>query len=62
VVLADVAAVPDPVLLRSVAASFGAELVLAPVASSDGSPRHDPARLAAAFTALMSRGRIPPWR
>ncbi len=62
VVLADVAAVPDPVLLRSVAASFGAELVLAPVAASDGSPRHDPARLAAAFTALMSRGRIHPWR
>jgi uncharacterized cofD-like protein len=62
VVLADVAAVSDPALLRSVAASFGADLVLAPVAAADGTPRHDPARLAVAFSALMSRGRIPPWR
>ena len=47
VVLADERSVPDPDLLRSVASSFGAELVLADVAATDGTPRHDPARLAA---------------
>jgi uncharacterized cofD-like protein len=62
VVLADERAVPDPAVLRSVAGSLGAELVLADVAAPDGSPRHDPDLLADAFAALMTRGRIPPWR
>ena len=62
VVLADRSSVPDPVILHSVAASLGAELVLADVAAADGSARHDPGRLADAFAALMSRGRIAPWR
>jgi uncharacterized cofD-like protein len=61
-VLADERSVPDPGTLRSVAAAFGADLLLADVAAADGSPRHDPARLAEAFATLMTRGRIAPWR
>jgi uncharacterized cofD-like protein len=49
VVLADTAAIPDPDRLRAAAAAIGARLVLASVAAPDGSPRHDPALLAAAF-------------
>jgi uncharacterized cofD-like protein len=62
VVLADIGAVPDPDLLRSVAGSFGAQVVLADVAARDGVARHDPERLAAAYAEVMSRGRIAPWR
>ncbi|MGZ4722555.1 gluconeogenesis factor YvcK family protein [Oryzihumus sp.] len=62
VVLADGAAVEDPAQLRAVAHSFGAEAVLAPLAAADGTPRHDPDLLAAAFGAVMGRGRIAPWR
>jgi uncharacterized cofD-like protein len=62
VVLADTGAVPDPDLLRSVAGTFGAQVVLADVAARDGVARHDPHRLATAYAGVMSRGRIPPWR
>jgi uncharacterized cofD-like protein len=62
VVLADPKAVPDEAGLRDVAARAGAELVLEPVAVSDGSPRHDPQRLAAAYGRILSSGRITPWR
>jgi 2-phospho-L-lactate transferase/gluconeogenesis factor (CofD/UPF0052 family) len=38
--------------LLSAAQECGAELVLAPVAALDGTPRHDPVRLAAALAAV----------
>ena len=49
VVLADRAAVPDQPLLERVAGSLGAELVVADLAVADGSPRHDPVKLAVAY-------------
>ncbi|MGQ0843943.1 MAG: gluconeogenesis factor YvcK family protein [Sporichthyaceae bacterium] len=58
VVLADPGAVPDPVALRKVAGSLGADLVLEPVAMADGSPRHDADSLAAAYSHIFARGRI----
>jgi hypothetical protein len=45
-----------------VAACVGAEVVLEPIALGDGSPRHDPVRLAAAYERIFARGRISPWR
>jgi len=58
-VLADSEAVQDPSSLRSVAASLGAEVHLAPL-SSDGDPLvHDPDRLAAAFRHLFAPDRQP---
>jgi uncharacterized cofD-like protein len=62
VVLADEASVPDPVALAAVAADLGAELVLAPVALGDGTPRHDIERLATAYADVFTRGRIGAWR
>lgn len=41
--------------LRPFAESFGAELVVADVAMRDGSPRHDPLRLATVFQEIMER-------
>ncbi len=61
-VLADPDAVPDVEALRKVVEEAGAELVLASVAMGDGSPRHDPAKLAAAYTDILTRGRIDTWR
>ena len=58
VVLADSKSVRDPETLRRVTAALGGELVLAAVASDDGSPRHDPGRLASAYGAIFS-GRAP---
>lgn len=52
-VLADVGAVPDPDGLARAARPLGARLVLAPLAVADGSPRHDPARLAEAYADLF---------
>jgi uncharacterized cofD-like protein len=40
--------------LAAGARTLGAELVLAPVAVDDGSPRHDPGRLAGAFREVLS--------
>lgn len=39
--------------LRSAVAGLGAQLVLAPVAMDDGTPRHDPERLAAAYSGIL---------
>ncbi|WP_425484040.1 gluconeogenesis factor YvcK family protein [Isoptericola halotolerans] len=49
VVLADRSAAGDLDELSSAAEALGARLVLAPVARGDGTPRHDPLRLAAAY-------------
>ncbi|MCU0266822.1 MAG: uridine diphosphate-N-acetylglucosamine-binding protein YvcK [Actinomycetia bacterium] len=62
VVLADERTTVDPDRLRRVTQALGAELVLAPVAAPDGTPRHDPTLLGAAYAAVMTRGRIGPWR
>lgn len=53
-VLADQAAVTDISGLRAAAAGLGAEVLLAPVALGDGTPRHDPVKLAHAYDALVS--------
>ncbi len=53
VVLADERAVDDLEGLRRTAASFGAELLVADVAADDGTPRHDPAKLADAYAAFL---------
>ncbi|MFD1827720.1 MULTISPECIES: gluconeogenesis factor YvcK family protein [Mumia] len=53
VVLADRAAVTDEDHLRAAAAELGGELVLDNLALGDGSPRHDPLRLAAAYERVM---------
>lgn len=42
--------------LQHAAAAAGAELVLADVAADDGTARHDPEKLAAAYAAIMERG------
>ncbi len=55
VVLADEGTVRDRKLLRKVAASFGADLVVADVALGDGSPRHDPVKLAGAYADLLGK-------
>ncbi|MBA3744922.1 uridine diphosphate-N-acetylglucosamine-binding protein YvcK [Sporichthya sp.] len=62
VVLADPDAVSDVEALRKVVEGAGAELVLATVAVGDGTPRHDPVKLAAAYTDILMRGRIATWR
>ena len=65
VVLADTSAVADGEReLRECARSLGAELVVASVACDDGSPRHDPERLAAAYADVFStHGKDhPEWR
>jgi uncharacterized cofD-like protein len=64
VVLADEGAVADAAdELRECARGLGAELVVAPVACEDGSPRHDPARLAVAYADIFTHhGKDPAWR
>lgn len=62
-VLADPASVSDMPALQRAAEALGARLVLRPLAS--GTPAdglHDPDLLAAAFSVLVGRGRITPWR
>ena len=54
VVLADRAVVEDPGALDKAVQALGGELVLADVAADDGSPRHDPARLAHAFVQIFT--------
>ena len=56
VVLADRQSVQDVAALRRAAHSLGAELVLADVGVDDGSPRHDPQRLAKAYAEILNRG------
>lgn len=53
VVLADPTTTSDEGALRTTAQRLGARLVLADVASDDGSPRHDTGKLAAAYAAAM---------
>ncbi len=54
VVLADPSTVVDPDALRRTAGSLGARLVLADVASDDGSARHDAAKLARAYAEALA--------
>lgn len=53
VVLADERTVSDLSALRTTAGSFGAELVVADVGADDGSPRHDPVKLAVAYASFL---------
>jgi uncharacterized cofD-like protein len=65
VVVADVSAVTGgDKNLREAAAGFGAELVVAEVACDDGTPRHDPDRLAAVYREIFStsNGGDAAWR
>ncbi|MCZ7413636.1 MULTISPECIES: gluconeogenesis factor YvcK family protein [unclassified Streptomyces] len=63
VVLADQDAVPDQQSLREAAERLGGTVELARVAAQDGTPRHDPERLAAAYDRIFRmHGRIGPWR
>jgi len=49
--------------LRDAAAGFGAELVVADVACADGTPRHDPVRLAAVYREIFGKdGGDEAWR
>ncbi len=60
VVLADIQVIGDSSRLKQAAADLGAELVVRSVARTDGTPRHDPQRLAAAYNEIFRRsgGRI----
>jgi uncharacterized cofD-like protein len=53
-VLADPGGVADVSALASAAAALGARLALAPVASRDGSPRHDVDLLASALSGILT--------
>ena len=53
VVLADRRALADRDKLRSVAKTLGAELVVADLGADDGSPRHDPVKLARAYAGFL---------
>jgi hypothetical protein len=46
--------VPDVGELRAAAESLGGSLVLADLAVGDGTPRHDPAKLARAYARLLA--------
>jgi uncharacterized cofD-like protein len=59
VVLADRNVVEERDVLEKAARTLGGTLVLADVAAGDGSPRHDPARLAQAFAQIFVSGRCP---
>ncbi len=54
VVLADRGVVDDPDALDKAVQDLGGRLVLADVAADDGSPRHEPARLAQAFDKIFT--------
>lgn len=54
VVLADRASVVDRDQLADVARSLGADLVVADLAVGDGTPRHDPAKLARAYASFLA--------
>lgn len=56
VVLADRAVVDNHEQLSRAAKRIGAQLVLADVGADDGSPRHDPDRLAAAYDGVIRAG------
>jgi uncharacterized cofD-like protein len=52
-VLADVRSVVDPASLETAVKEAGARLVLADIAAADGSARHDPVKLAAAYDMVI---------
>ncbi|WP_328372231.1 2-phospho-L-lactate transferase CofD family protein [Micromonospora zamorensis] len=56
-VLADAKAVGDPEPVERAAESLGARLILAPVAVTGGTPRHDPAALGAALVPVLGADR-----
>jgi uncharacterized cofD-like protein len=56
-VLVDADTVGDIAGLRRMAAALGAEVVVAPVSIGDGTARHDPRLLAAAYDAIFADGR-----
>ncbi|MER5336292.1 uridine diphosphate-N-acetylglucosamine-binding protein YvcK [Micromonospora sp. NPDC002717] len=56
-VVADSKAAGDPEPVERAAESLGARLVLAPVAVTDGTPRHDPAALGAALVPVLGADR-----
>jgi uncharacterized cofD-like protein len=58
-VLADIRSVPDRAVLEDVVKAAGARLVVDDIAADDGSARHDPAKLAAAYDALIEAGDSP---
>jgi uncharacterized cofD-like protein len=67
IVIADESAIGSgEAALRDAAAGFGAELVVAAVALGDGTPRHDPAKLAAVYADIFdthgSNGGNAAWR
>jgi uncharacterized cofD-like protein len=61
VVLADRAIVDDPGALDKAVRAVGGTLMLADVAADDGSPRHDPARLAQAFVQIFALAERAGW-
>jgi uncharacterized cofD-like protein len=54
VVLVDAGAVVDEDQLRDTVSTLGAELVVADVAADDGSPRHEPVKLASAYARIIA--------
>ncbi len=58
-VVADPVAVGDPAGLAAAAAGLGAELVLRPVSTGDGTARHDALRLAAAYRDVFAGPVVP---
>ncbi|WP_229075284.1 2-phospho-L-lactate transferase CofD family protein [Actinoplanes sp. DH11] len=56
-VLADARWAGEPEPVRAAARELGAELVLAPVAVADGSPRHDPESLGVALVPVLGAAR-----
>jgi uncharacterized cofD-like protein len=56
VVLADRASVVDHAKLTDVARALGADLVVADLAVGDGTPRHDPVKLADAYAGFLAEG------
>jgi uncharacterized cofD-like protein len=55
-VLADVRSVPDRAALEEAVVAAGARLVVADIAAPDGTPRHDPDKLARAYAAIIGGG------
>jgi uncharacterized cofD-like protein len=58
VVLAERNLVDEPDVLDKAVRGLGGRLILADVAAEDGSPRHDPARLAQAFAQIFASGHV----
>jgi uncharacterized cofD-like protein len=54
VVVADASSVVDAGRLRDTASSLGADLVVTDLAVGDGTPRHDPVKLANAYAGFMT--------